>query len=339
MPQDFFQIHQFWRVMKTMANRLGNLKTHVEDKCAAWKAQLDPKQPSLLSHNPPIVGSSQPTPGLLPGMLSKEAIRIFNDKVAEWIIDSSVPLRIVDNEKFRELFRTINENIHIYSRRDLGRRIANAFKNAQIAIKSSFSTFQGEVALTTDGWTSGALEGYMGVTVHWIDENWKPCRMVLDIVEAPQSHTAENLRDALMEVIGTYNLHCKVVAITTDNAENMIVACKLIGRELQGDHFVHLRCSAHIVNLVTNTAFELIKTRLENLRDVIALLGKSTKVNREYQDLADTDEEWKLRQGDNYTASVATSKRKISLDCKTRWSSTHRMLDKCLRVSTSRSCR
>jgi hypothetical protein len=272
---------------------------------------------------------------IIPGRVNKEDNRVINDKLAEWIISESVPLRSVESDKFRAIFSTMNDEVRIYSRRDLGRRINNASKNARRSIISMFEEFEGEVALTTDGWTSGGQDGFMGITVHWISPEWKFCSMTLDMVEAPHTHSGVNLQDLLLKVLKRFKLDKRVISITTDNAENMTLTCKLLSAKLGGDEFFHIRCAAHIINLVATSAFDLIKPRLEKLRGVITFLNSSTKATMEYRRSASTDTEYikGLDQIDIvYTPSTIGSKRKVPLDVKTRWSSTYHMLDKALRV-------
>jgi len=292
----------------------GSLKYHVE-RCKGGKSQ-----------------AIETKGGLLAGAVDKIGSRIINDKIAAWIIEASPPLRVVDGEAFRRIYATINPTIHVYSRRELGRRIENAFTNAQQSMQKFFLEFDGEVALTSDAWTSGALDGYMGVTAHWIDKNWDAKSVVLDLCEAPISHTGENLARTLLKVIKEYNLSSKVISMTSDNAENMVVCCRRLSEQLESDEFVHIRCSAHIINLIATASFDLVQPRLEAIRSVVTLLNRSPKVSAEYRDTAVTDEEWKADLAAGYKPSAPNSKRKINLDVKTRWSSTYRMLNYCLRV-------
>jgi hypothetical protein len=272
---------------------------------------------------------------IIPGVISKEENRVINDKVAEWVIGEGVPLRLVESQKFKAIFATINNEVKIYSRRDLGRRIKNASKNTSRSLIRMFDALEGEVALTTDGWTSGGQDGFMGITVHWISSDWKLCSMTLDMVEAPHTHSGVNLQELLFKVLKRFKLDKKVISLTTDNAENMTVTCKLLSAKLGGDEFFHIRCAAHIINLVATSAFELVKPRLEKLRGIITFLNNSTKATTQYRRTATTDTEYIEALADIdmiYTPSATGSKRKVPLDVKTRWSSTFHMLDKSLRV-------
>ena len=61
------------------------------------------------------------------------------------------------------------------------------------------------VALTTDGWTSRSMEGYITVTAHFIHE-WEIKNYVLQTRRMDQSHTSENLSEVLTSAISEWNL-------------------------------------------------------------------------------------------------------------------------------------
>ena len=47
--------------------------------------------------------------------------------------------------------------------------------------------------LTTDIWTSGAIHGYMTVTVHFVDESWQLYSKILVTEEMPDRHTGQHI--------------------------------------------------------------------------------------------------------------------------------------------------
>lgn len=52
------------------------------------------------------------------------------------------------------------------------------------------------VSLTADMWTSVNTDTFLGVTGHSINEELKPSSVLLGVAKFPQSHTAENLKNA-----------------------------------------------------------------------------------------------------------------------------------------------
>lgn len=78
-----------------------------------------------------------------------------------------------------------------------------------------------KISITIDAWTSPMKQDFLGVTAHWIDEQWKQQEMVLGFESLSGPHTGENLSAALICVLDTYGVGAKVFTITSDNASNM----------------------------------------------------------------------------------------------------------------------
>jgi hypothetical protein len=78
-----------------------------------------------------------------------------------------------------------------------------------------------KVSLTVDGWTSPFQDDFLGITAHWIDDNWIQRELVIGFEPLNGAHTAENLAEALIDVVDRFHLGVKLQSITTDNASNM----------------------------------------------------------------------------------------------------------------------
>ena len=57
-----------------------------------------------------------------------------------------------------------------------------------------------DFGLTTDIWMSQARHGYISVTIH-IDESFQLQSHLLATKEFPESHTADNIHDELLEIM------------------------------------------------------------------------------------------------------------------------------------------
>lgn len=62
------------------------------------------------------------------------------------------------------------------------------------------------VALTTDIWTSNAVESYITVTAHFIDKIWQLSTCVLLTKEMAERHTGRNIADRLTEMAKEWDI-------------------------------------------------------------------------------------------------------------------------------------
>ena len=95
------------------------------------------------------------------------------------------------------------------------------------------------VALTIDFWTSCSVDLYLGVTVHFITEDWKLSSFILQTAELKERHTITNIADLLNDV--------------TDKpikAGNIVGAVHYLG-------WKHQACFAHTLQLSIKAGLQL----------------------------------------------------------------------------------
>ena len=78
------------------------------------------------------------------------------------------------------------------------------------------------IALSTDIWTSIATQVYITVAAHFISPNWELNTFLLQTVNFPENHTAENISEKIKEILANFLLDCyRVVAVVHDQGSNM----------------------------------------------------------------------------------------------------------------------
>ena len=79
--------------------------------------------------------------------------------------------------------------------------------------------------MTTNIWTSRANHGYIGVTIHYINDNFELPHHLLQTQEFPQSHTVVNIKSELLGILEEWKIdETKISGITTDNGKNIAAA-------------------------------------------------------------------------------------------------------------------
>ncbi|KAL0462634.1 UNVERIFIED_CONTAM: hypothetical protein Slati_0151000 [Sesamum latifolium] len=129
------------------------------------------------------------------------------------------------------------------------------------------------VSITTDMWTSSNnKKGFMAVTSHFVDNSWTLRSFILRFVYVSAPHTAEVLAQALSEILMDWNIDRKLSTITVDNCTTNDAMFhhlldKLPSKDLPLDGKVlHMRCCAHILNLIVKDGLEIIGGAIEKIR-------------------------------------------------------------------------
>ena len=127
-------------------------------------------------------------------------------KVTEFIVEQLLPMSIVEKPAFKELVEALDPQYKVLSRASLMRTfIPKMYEETRGKILSDLKDLSG-AGVTTDGWTSLATQGYVTVTLHFIDKEWNLKSIVLETKELKGSHTAEHLKDALLCTFNDWNL-------------------------------------------------------------------------------------------------------------------------------------
>lgn len=94
------------------------------------------------------------------------------------------------------------------------------------------STFQRlshkHISVTTDIWSSNH-RSYLGVTVHWITENWERKSAALTLKRFAGRHTGERIAIYLRDIFASFSIQDQITMVITDNGSNFVKAFRSHG--------------------------------------------------------------------------------------------------------------
>ncbi|KAI8554868.1 hypothetical protein RHMOL_Rhmol05G0130200 [Rhododendron molle] len=137
-------------------------------------------------------------------------------------------------------------------------------------------------------------------------------------INVPCPHTAEMLCESLMETLLDWNIDRRLSTLTVDNcSSNDAMISILIGKLepeslMSQGKLIHVRCAAHILNLIVKDGLEVMKGGIEKIRESVAYWTAPPKKEEKFEENA---RQLRILGGT-----------KLSLDCVTRWNSMFFML-------------
>ncbi|XP_050225706.2 zinc finger BED domain-containing protein RICESLEEPER 2-like [Mercurialis annua] len=158
----------------------------------------------------------------------------------------------------------------------------------------------------------------MCVTCHWIDSEWKLHKRIISFVPVC-GHKGDYISKTLENCLLQWGLK-NVFTVTMDNAGSNGTAIaafkkKMIvwGTDVSKCQYLHMRCIAHVLNLVVSDGLKEMNLSVKKVRDCIRYIRNSPSRLKRFNDLA-------------AEANLGT-KKSLCLDVPTRWNSTYLMLD------------
>ncbi|CAG8820860.1 24479_t:CDS:2, partial [Cetraspora pellucida] len=234
-----------------------------------------------------------------------------------WLIVDQQPFTVVDNIYFVNWIRKLDPRYTLPTRQATKQMIIDEFNYRRERIHLDLAKIPGKVSLTADMWTDINKEAFLGLTIHYLDDNWKLCGFLLDIIPFKVRHTGINMAQAITNILEEFNLHNKCVALTTDNASSMIACSRILASEIEKEFnnlsFSHYRCATHVLNLAAKQGLELVSSSIEKVRNLMLKIKHSTLLCTELEGLCEIKK-------------IKYLKPEIDIDI--RWNSTHDMLKK-----------
>lgn len=134
----------------------------------------------------------------------------------------------------------------------------------------------------------------------------------------PCPHTSVVLSKELLKCIFDWNIERKLSTLIVDNCSTNDGMIELLVSKLNPSHLllrgklVHMRCCAHILNLIVQDGLKIMGPGLESIRDSVAFWLATPKRQQTFKE--------------NATHLRIEYSKQLVLDCKTRWNSTFLML-------------
>ncbi|CAB5183107.1 unnamed protein product [Rhizophagus irregularis] len=222
----------------------------------------------------------------------------FREFLVKWIVCDDQLIVVVKCEYLRKLFCLLNPNAKSLSADTIHNDIMKSFKDEKNKIQEILQNAPGRLSFTLDAlvkkcdaWTSPSYIPFLGITVHWITQDWQLKETLIDFCKLSGPHSGKNLYETFEHCCDDMRILTKIMAITTDNTSNNDTLIKMVQDTCKNRNIEftasnnHVRCLAHVINLAIQDALSNLKVgyvESENdilnnnaeIRDVIPKLRK-----------------------------------------------------------------
>ncbi|KAL1341917.1 hypothetical protein AAHE18_09G121600 [Arachis hypogaea] len=238
--------------------------------------------------------------------------------VAEFVVLDEMPFKVVEGIGFRRILNRFEPRFMVPSRMTVSRDYFQLYLDEKKRLKEWLAKSCARVCLTTDCWTSNQNYTYMSLTAHFVDEEWMLQKRIINFCQI-ENHKGDTVGREIEKCLREWGIE-KVFTITVDNATSNDGAITYLQRKLGargglvcGGKYMHVRCCAHVLNLVVNEGIKEQHTSIESIRNAIRYVRSSPQRTKKFKDCIE--------------AELIESKSLVCLDVPTRWNSTYLMLE------------
>ncbi|XP_065642245.1 E3 SUMO-protein ligase ZBED1-like [Hydra vulgaris] len=193
----------------------------------------------------------------------------ITDSLVKFIAKDMLPLSTVDGVGFVEFMNKISPNYEIPSRFTIKKRIQGLYETKKHKVATEIQKID-SIALTTDCWTSKAMESYISVTAHGITKNWKIVNYIITTELMDEQHTSINLKDNIVDIMKEKGLE------ENEIKQILVTASKIVS------HFKHSTVAIKALQVVQKKLkmpekklIQSVKTRWNSIYAIVERLIES----------------------------------------------------------------
>ncbi|KAL9682846.1 hypothetical protein QQ045_014656 [Rhodiola kirilowii] len=242
------------------------------------------------------------------------------------VMVDGLPFRFVEHTGFRYFMRVACPLFSIPSRWTVARDCYQLYEEERMKLKAFLKKSAQRVCLTTDTWTSIQRINYLCLTAHFIDDDWNLNKRILNFVPI-SSHRGEDIGLVIENCLIEWGIG-DVFTVTVDNAGSNNTAISYLQEKLTDQNgcllegkYLHMRCIAHIINLVVVDGLKGMKDSISRIRNAVRYVRQSPS-------------RWEKFKQSIVLAKI-DSKSHVSLDVRTRWNSTYLMLESAVKFENA----
>ena len=194
--------------------------------------------------------------------------------MVNFIVLQELPFSLVEHAPFQRFIATLNPWFTIVSRTTVVEDVIKSYENRRSALRETIRDSDSRVCFTADLWTSKQNLGYLCVTCHFINKDWKLQKRIISFNLVASPHDGLTMFTALLKCLKDWHLEHKVFSITLDNAKNNNKMVGYLRTNLSERHLLlgnggllHMRCRAHVLNLIVKEGFKIIDTATTHIRE------------------------------------------------------------------------
>uniref|UniRef100_A0A2N9GYS7 BED-type domain-containing protein n=1 Tax=Fagus sylvatica TaxID=28930 RepID=A0A2N9GYS7_FAGSY len=303
-----------------------HLKRHIaKGSCIAFQRSQGQNQLSPYTPRSRIVGSGAATdpPKRRYRTPSSPYVAFDQDRcrneIARMIIMHDYPLHMVEHPGFLAFVQNLQPRFNMVSFNTVqGDCVATYLMEKQSLVKF-IEGMPGRVCLTLDTWTSSQTVGYVFITGHFIDSDWKSHKRILNVIMEPYPDSDTALSHAVAACLSDWSLESKLFSLTF-NQPLSEVALENLRPLLAIKNPLILNGQLLVGNCIARTFSSVANDVLGAGREIIKKIRDSVKYVKTHQKSHEDKKFFELKQ---HKQLQVPSERSLSLDDHTQYGTQH----------------
>ncbi|XP_057522075.1 zinc finger BED domain-containing protein RICESLEEPER 1-like [Amaranthus tricolor] len=243
--------------------------------------------------------------------------------LARMVILHGYPLAMVDDIGFKVFVKNLQPMFDIATNSALELDCIAIYEKEKQNVYTLISRLRGRVSVAVDLWNSPEDARYLCLTAHYIDEEWKQQKKILNFMMIDAAHTEDIHSEVVIKCLMDWDIERRLFSMTfgdlftRDDIVSRIKDHLSQNRPLLSDgKLFDVRCAAHTLKLLVGDAMDSIRDVIHKIREGICYVKSTQIMQGKFNELAQQ--------------AGIDNQRNLLADCSMRWNSTSAMLETAL---------
>lgn len=248
--------------------------------------------------------------------------------LARMIILHGYPLTMVDHVGFKVFVKNLQPLFEVVPNTGVEYSCLEIYRNEKQKVYEMVTNFHGRINISVEMWSSAENVEYLCLTAHYIDEEWKMQKKLMNFVTLDSSYTEDLLSEVILKCVTDWDIDSKLFALTFDDCstdDDIVLKVKdQISQSrplLSHGQLLDVRSAAHVLSSIVQDAIEAFGEVIQKIRVSVRHVRSSQAMQEKFHELA---QQVRIK-----------SQKRLFLDCLTRWNSTCLMMDTALEYRTA----
>ncbi|GAA0148026.1 hypothetical protein LIER_07576 [Lithospermum erythrorhizon] len=242
-----------------------------------------------------------------------------NHDIAKMIIQHDYPLHIVENTDFISFVRSLQPQFSLVNISTIEEHVKGIYLRTKQSLSDLFAEIPGRISLTLDLLVSNQSLGYVFLTGHFVDCDWKLQRRMLNVITLPYPDSEDAFNHAVSASLTDWNFENRIFTLTLDNPfinesvkENLRGLMSISNPLILNGQLILNNCYTRTFRDLAQDALMMCRETVEKVR--LSVLYVKTSAVREHKFI-------ELKQ-----QLQVPSMKNLILDDLTKWDTTYHML-------------
>lgn len=244
---------------------------------------------------------------------------ICNHEIAKMIILHDYPLNIVEHTGFFDFVRNLQPQFNMVSFDAIQRECLGIYQREKQSLLNLLGGIPGRMSLTLDMLISDQTLGYVFLTGHFIDVDWKLNRRILNVIMVASPDSEVALNHAIVACLRNWSLDSKLLTLTLDQSvandtvrENLRGLLSIKNPLILSGQLLIGNCYARVLSCLAQDALGSMKETIKKVRESVKYVKTSDAIEEKF---------FELKQ-----QLQVPSMKSLIIDDHTKWNTTYHML-------------